>query len=141
MSGFDKGPILVTGASGGIGAATVRQLRAAGAEVIASGRNGGQLDTLAAATGCRTLPFELSSEESVRGALEGLDLWGVVNCGGFGGEIAIRVQKHCFDDLDAPIERVAAEDVPMPYALNLEAIVLPDVARVVAAVKRTMYLD
>ena len=88
MSGFDKGPILVTGASGGIGAATVRQLRAAGAEVIASGRNGGQLDTLAAATGCRTLPFELSSEESVRGALEGLDLWGVVNCGGFGGEIA-----------------------------------------------------
>ena len=88
MSGFDKGPILVTGASGGIGAATVRQLRAAGAEVIASGRNSGQLDTLAAATGCRTLPFELSSEESVRGALEGLDLWGVVNCGGFGGEIA-----------------------------------------------------
>ena len=38
MSGLDKGPILVTGASGGIGAATVRQLRAAGAEVIASGR-------------------------------------------------------------------------------------------------------
>jgi pyruvate dehydrogenase E1 component beta subunit len=59
----------------------------------------------------------------------------------FGGEIAIRVQKHCFDDLDAPIERVAAEDVPVPYALNLEAIVLPDVARVVAAVKRAMYLD
>ena len=38
-NGFDKGPILVTGASGGIGAATVRQLVAAGAEVIASGRN------------------------------------------------------------------------------------------------------
>lgn len=59
----------------------------------------------------------------------------------FGGEIAIRVQKHCFDDLDAPIERVASEDVPVPYALNLEAIVLPDVKRVVAAVKRSMYLD
>ena len=59
----------------------------------------------------------------------------------FSGEIAMRVQKNCFDDLDAPIERVTAEDVPVPYALNLEAIVLPDVARVVAAVKRTMYID
>lgn len=88
MSGFDKGPILVTGASGGIGGATVRQLRAAGAEVIANGRNGDQLDKLAIETGCRTLPFDLASEESIRGALEGLDLWGVVNCGGFGGEIA-----------------------------------------------------
>ena len=88
MSSFDKGPILVTGASGGIGAATVRQLRAAGAEVIASGRNGEQLAKLAAETSCRTLAFDLTSEESVRDALEGLDLWGVVNCGGFGGEIA-----------------------------------------------------
>jgi pyruvate dehydrogenase E1 component beta subunit len=56
-----------------------------------------------------------------------------------GGEIAYRVQRSCFDYLDAPIERVASEDVPVPYALNLEAIVLPDVARVVAAVKRTLY--
>src|SRR3954451_22050440 len=88
MSGLDKGPILVTGASGGIGAATVRQHRAAGAEVIASGRNGEQLDKLAAETGCRRPPFDLTSEESIRDALDGLDLWGVVNCGGFGGEIA-----------------------------------------------------
>lgn len=57
------------------------------------------------------------------------------------GEIAMRVQRTCFDHLDAPIERVAAEDLPVPYALNLEAIVLPDVARVVAAVKRAMYLE
>lgn len=86
--GLDKGPILVTGASGGIGGATVRQLVAAGAEVIASGRNTAQLDALAAETGCRTLPFSLESEESVREAVEGLDVYGVVNCGGFGGEIA-----------------------------------------------------
>jgi L-xylulose reductase len=83
-----KGPILVTGASGGIGGATVRQLRAAEADVIASGRNVEQLKTLAAETGCRSLPFDLTSEESVRSALEGLDVWGVVNCGGFGGEVA-----------------------------------------------------
>ncbi|SNY92222.1 NAD(P)-dependent dehydrogenase, short-chain alcohol dehydrogenase family [Cohaesibacter sp. ES.047] len=88
MSAFDKGPILVTGASGGIGAETVRQLIAAGAEVIASGRNEEVLTRLAEETGCRTLAFDLASEEDVRKALEGLDLWGLVNCGGFGGEIA-----------------------------------------------------
>jgi L-xylulose reductase len=87
MASF-KGPILVTGASGGIGGATVRQLRATEADVIASGRNVEQLKTLAAETGCRSLPFDLTSEESVRSALEGLDVWGVVNCGGFGGEVA-----------------------------------------------------
>ena len=88
MTSFDKGPILVTGASGGIGGATVRQLCAAGAQVIASGRNAEKLDKLADETECRTLAFDLTSEDSVRNALEGLDLWGVVNCGGFGGEIA-----------------------------------------------------
>lgn len=80
--------ILVTGASGGIGGATVRQLVAAGAEVIASGRSMEGLDSLAAETGARPLPFDLESEESIRGAIEGLDLYGVVNCGGWGGEIA-----------------------------------------------------
>ena len=88
MSEFAKGPILVTGASGGIGGATVRHLIKAGAEVIASGQNSEKLDALAAETGCKTLPFDVTSEDSVREALDGLDLWGVVNCAGFGGEIA-----------------------------------------------------
>lgn len=88
MKGLDKGPILVTGASGGIGGATVRQLRTEGADVIASGRNQEALEQLAEDTGCRTLTFDLESEDSVRAALDGLDLHGVVNCGGFGGEIA-----------------------------------------------------
>lgn len=88
MSGFENGPILVTGASGGIGGATVRQLRAAGGDVIASGRRAEALKAIAEETGCRTLPFDLASEDSIRQALEGLDVWGVVNCGGFGGEIA-----------------------------------------------------
>ena len=88
MYGLEGRPVLVTGASGGIGGATVRQLVAAGAEVIASGRNLEALDALKAETGCRSLPFDLASEESVRSALDKLDLWGVVNCGGFGGEIA-----------------------------------------------------
>ena len=88
MWGLDGRTILVTGASGGIGGATVRQLIAAGADVIASGRNVEALDALKAKTGCRTLPFDLTSEASVKGAVDGLDLWGVVNCGGFGGELA-----------------------------------------------------
>ena len=88
MWGLEGRPVLVTGASGGIGRATVRQLVAAGADVIASGRNLTALDEVKAKTGCRTLPFELTSEDSIKGALQGLDVWGVVNCGGFGGEIA-----------------------------------------------------
>ena len=88
MFGLDGRPILVTGASGGIGGATVRQLVAAGADVIASGRSVEQLDKLGKETGCRTLPFDLTSEDSIRGALENLEVWGVVNCGGFGGELA-----------------------------------------------------
>jgi L-xylulose reductase len=88
MTDFNGRPILVTGASGGIGGATVRHLVKNGADVIASARSEDGLDALAADTGARLLRFDLSSEDSVRDALEDLDVWGVVNCGGFGGEIA-----------------------------------------------------
>jgi pyruvate dehydrogenase E1 component beta subunit len=60
---------------------------------------------------------------------------------GFGAEVAYRVQRGCLDYLDAPIERVTSDDVPMPYARNLELEVLPQVKDVVAAVKRAMYLE
>ena len=59
---------------------------------------------------------------------------------GFGAEVAYQVQKSCLDALDAPIERVTSEDVPMPYAKNLEDDVQPQVHDVVAAVKRALYL-
>lgn len=88
MKGLDKGTILVTGASGGIGGAITRHLVAEGAQVLASGRDAAKLDALAAETGCDTVVFDLTSEDSVRAAIEGRDLYGVVNCGGFGGEIA-----------------------------------------------------
>ncbi len=87
-TGLKGRPILVTGASGGIGAATVRMLVREGADVIASGRNEGILADLSSATGCRTLPFDLTSEDEVKAALADLSLYGVVNCGGWGGEIA-----------------------------------------------------
>jgi pyruvate dehydrogenase E1 component beta subunit len=57
-----------------------------------------------------------------------------------GAEVTARIQKACFDDLDAPVERVSRLDIPMPYALNLEDLVVPDLKRVIAAVKRAMYL-
>ncbi|MCW2811735.1 MAG: Dcxr [Friedmanniella sp.] len=87
MSDFNGRTILVTGATGGIGGATVRQLVAEGADVIASGRSVSGLEALAAETGARSLPFDLTSEDSIRDALEGVDVFGVVNCGGSGGTI------------------------------------------------------
>ena len=88
MTDFNGRTILVTGASGGIGGATVRHLVAANATVLAAGRNLEHLESLAAETGATPLPFDLTSEDSVREAIEGRDIWGVVNSGGWGGEIA-----------------------------------------------------
>ncbi len=88
MADFTGRAVLVTGASGGIGAATVRHLINAGATVYAGGRNITALTTLADETGALPVPFDLTSEAEIRAAVSELDLWGVVNCGGFGGEIA-----------------------------------------------------
>jgi L-xylulose reductase len=88
MTDFNGRTILVTGGSGGIGGATVRHLVKANADVIAAGRSKEALAAISRDTGCRTLAFDLASEQEIRGALEGLDVWGVVNSGGFGGEIA-----------------------------------------------------
>jgi pyruvate dehydrogenase E1 component beta subunit len=60
---------------------------------------------------------------------------------GVGAEVSHRIQRGVFDELDAPIERVCAADVPMPYALNLEELVVPTVPKIIRAVKRAMYLE
>ena len=60
---------------------------------------------------------------------------------GVGAEVAWNVVQHAFDYLDAPPARVCQEDAPLPYAANLEALSLPNADKVVAAVKRVMYLD
>jgi pyruvate dehydrogenase E1 component beta subunit len=59
--------------------------------------------------------------------------------GGPGAEIADVIQREAFDYLDAPILRVGSLDVPMPYASNLETLVLPTVDRVVDAVRTVAY--
>jgi pyruvate dehydrogenase E1 component beta subunit len=58
---------------------------------------------------------------------------------GVGAEIAARVMEEAFDYLDAPVMRVTGEDVPMPYAANLEKLALPSVAKVVEAAKAVSY--
>ncbi|MCT4697117.1 MAG: pyruvate dehydrogenase complex E1 component subunit beta [Candidatus Cardinium sp.] len=55
-------------------------------------------------------------------------------------EIAYQVQKHAFDYLDAPIQKINNLDVPLPYAPTLIEAILPNVAQTVAALKRVLYL-
>ncbi len=62
--------------------------------------------------------------------------WGPM---GVGAEVASIVTAEAFDYLDAPPTRVYGEDVPMPYAANLEALALPTAEKVVVAVKAVTY--
>jgi pyruvate dehydrogenase E1 component beta subunit len=55
-------------------------------------------------------------------------------------QISDRIQKECFDDLDAPVARVNSLFVPMPYAEHLEEAVLPSKDKVVTAVRDVLYL-
>ena len=59
--------------------------------------------------------------------------WGPM---GVGAEVVARVIEHAFDYLDAPPLRVHQEDVPLPYAANLEALSLPGVDKIIKAVKQ-----
>lgn len=60
---------------------------------------------------------------------------------GVNAEISSQIMERAFDYLDAPVKRVSGLDVPMPYAKNLEDMVVPDVDRIVAAVREVAYLD
>ena len=54
---------------------------------------------------------------------------------GVASEIAAQMMEHAFDHLDAPVARVCAKDVPLPYASNLEKLALPQADDIVAAVQ------
>lgn len=58
---------------------------------------------------------------------------------GVGAEVCARVVEGAFDYLDAPPVRVHGQDVPMPYAANLEALALPSVDQIIRAVKAACY--
>jgi pyruvate dehydrogenase E1 component subunit beta len=57
---------------------------------------------------------------------------------GVTAELAARIQRACFDDLDAPVERVGMAEVPMPYAKNLENAALPSEGKVLAAARAVL---
>jgi pyruvate dehydrogenase E1 component beta subunit len=57
---------------------------------------------------------------------------------GVTAEIAARIGKACFDDLDAPVERVGMAEVPLPYAKNLELAAMPGGERIAAAARSVL---
>jgi pyruvate dehydrogenase E1 component beta subunit len=59
--------------------------------------------------------------------------------GGLGAELTYRIQSQCFDWLDAPVIRVTGLDVPMPYAENLESLVMPNAHDVITAINTVLY--
>jgi pyruvate dehydrogenase E1 component beta subunit len=59
---------------------------------------------------------------------------------GVGAELAARIGHACFDDLDAPVERLGMAEVPLPYAKNLETAALPNEERLERAALRTLGL-
>jgi len=56
-------------------------------------------------------------------------------------EIAYKVQKDAFDYLDAPAKAVTTADTPLPYAPTLIEASLPNLTRVIQAVKEVMYVN
>ena len=54
---------------------------------------------------------------------------------GIGAEVAARISRACFDDLDAPVERVGGAEVPMPYAKPLELAALAGEEKIEAAAR------
>ncbi|HEU5090764.1 MAG TPA: alpha-ketoacid dehydrogenase subunit beta [Roseiflexaceae bacterium] len=58
--------------------------------------------------------------------------------GGVGGELAALIAEHAFEDLDGPIVRLAAPDVPVPYSPPLEDAFRPDAAKILAAARRLL---
>src|SRR5260221_1118393 len=84
----------------------------------------------------RTLkPFDLPAIlESVKKTGRVLLCSEAVKTGNFVCELAMRINEHAFDELDAPVRRVCALDVPVPMSPVLEAEAIPSQARIVQAI-------
>jgi len=109
---------VVTGASRGIGAATVRQLRISGLEVYAVARSADDLMALARETGCRPLALDISHRDAVLSALSGLDADVLIN-NASASVHATASWETAPDDIDALME------VNLKGALNCLAAMVP----------------
>ncbi|MBN3850775.1 SDR family oxidoreductase [Paraburkholderia sp. Ac-20342] len=100
---FSGRSILVTGASSGIGRATVEALCASGASVVAAARNVGELARLAEETGCEPLALDVGDEAAIEDAFASLEPFdGLVNCAG------IALLERAVDTTAASFDRVMA---------------------------------
>ncbi len=61
--------------------------------------------------------------------------------GGIGAEISALATEECLEYLNGRIIRVAAEDCPIPASMELEKVVLPDVDKIIKAIKRSFFSD
>ena len=61
-----------------------------------------------------------------------------VRFGGFGAEVAAQIQEEAFDYLDAPVARIGAPFSPVPFSPTLEALYVPDAARIVEGIRRVL---
>ena len=73
--------------------------------------------------------------ESVARCSKALVLHEDTKTGGFGAEIAATIAEEAFEDLDAPLKRIAAPDTPVPFSPVLEKAYIPQVEDVVAGIK------
>jgi pyruvate/2-oxoglutarate/acetoin dehydrogenase E1 component len=85
----------------------------------------------------KPLDFDLIAA-SIQKTFHGLVVHEACLTGGFGAEIAARIGEELFDYLDAPVMRIGAKDVPIPFSPVLERFVLPQVEDIVAGVKRVV---
>ncbi|MGF6369919.1 NAD(P)-dependent dehydrogenase (short-subunit alcohol dehydrogenase family) [Paraburkholderia sp. RAU6.4a] len=100
---FSGRSILVTGASSGIGRATVEALCASGASVVAAARNLNELARLAEETGCEPLRLDISDEAVIDEAMASLEPFdGLVNCAG------IALLERAVETTAASFDRVMA---------------------------------
>jgi pyruvate dehydrogenase E1 component beta subunit len=86
----------------------------------------------------RTLnPLDLNKcIESIKKTGKAIMVYEGWRTGGAGAEVATQLYEACFDDLDAPIERIATKDTPMPYNAKLERAALPSPADIVKVAER-----
>lgn len=91
---------------------------------------------------CTVRPLDIATIlESVRKTNRLVVLEEAWPFGSVASEIAYQVQKHAFDYLDAPIQKVNSLDVPLPYAPTLIEAILPNVDKTIQALKAVLYLN
>ena len=85
----------------------------------------------------KPLDFELIAE-SVKKTYHAMVVHEACLTGGLGAEIAAKIGEELFDDLDAPVKRIGAKDVPVPFSPVLEHYVLPQVGDIVTGAKTVL---